>query len=476
MRNTNRRNYISLFFSYGLSLLVVGLSYIYYSRKLSASEFGLYSIALTIGSIGIFLLDGGLKIVIIKGEEQISSRKQSVLLSWLFGISVMLSLLFFAIRYPVEHFIPYISGDYLFLSMFAMVYLLSYPFIAIPTAFLERKLDYQRLAWVEAVSIALERGFPVLLLMHSSLGIYSFVVALSLGRLFRAIAVCSVHPIRPCLPKHKELKEVAPLMVEGGWVQLATGFSLIRDNLHVLIIGPIYGKACVGYYSWGLQLCMLLSQAFVQVSARISMPLMAQASRQEERWDICVTQIRMLVILTAPLLAAALIVLPGINLWLFAGKWEPVFALLPFLFVRMIAAMAGTPLGILVPVQSGGNVYARATILWTVIEIVGVLLAILFFGSKGLAISYSVGAYLGVVIFIKAIGILPSLRIRKIFRTIFFRPSLFVSLTALGLFYISCRITGSAIDSLTPMIVLYSVGIIAISYASEKEIQKICIK
>lgn len=474
--STTRRNYISLFFSYGLSLLVVGLSYIYYSRKLSAAEFGLYSIALTIGTIGIFLLDGGLKIAIIKDDEQLSPRKQGVLLSWLFGISIVLSLLFFLIRYPLEHFIPSISGDYLFLSMFAMVYLLSYPFIAIPTAFLERKLDYQRLAWVEATSIALERGFPVLLLMRSKLGIYSFVIALVLGRVFRAIAVCSAHPVRPCLPKRKELKDVAPLMVEGGWVQLATGFSLLRDNLHVLIIGPIYGKAWVGYYSWGLQLCMLLSQAFVQVSARISLPRMAQANEQSQRWEICITQVRLLVILTAPLLPAAMIVLPSINNWLFAGKWEPVFALLPFLFVRMLAGMAITPVGILVPVQSGGYVFARATTLWTIMETIAALLAVACFGTRGLAISYSLVAYFGLVIYIKSIGILPVSRTWDIFRIIFFRPALLVSLGGFGLLFIIGRTSGITFDHLPPLIGLLTLAIIILSYISEKEIRRFILR
>ncbi|MFA7402926.1 MAG: oligosaccharide flippase family protein [Pelobacteraceae bacterium] len=467
---SNNRNYISLFFSYGLSLLVVGLSYIYYSKKLSVAEFGLYSIALTIGAIGIFLLDGGLKIAIIKGDEQLSPRKQGVLLSWLFAISVVLSLLFLLIRYPLEYFIPSTSDDYLFLSLFAIVYLLSYPFIVIPTAFLERKLNYQRLAWVEATSIALERGLPVILLMRSSMGIYSFVIALVLGRSFRALAVCSAHPVRPCLPKRMELKDVAPLMVEGGWVQLATGFSLIRDNLHVLLIGPLYGKIWVGYYSWGLQLCMLLSQAFAQVSARISLPRMAQTNEPSHRWEICITQVRLLVILTFPLLPAAMIVLPGINNWLFAGKWEPVFALLPFLFARMVAGMAMTPVGVLVPVQSGGYVFARATILWTLMEIVAALLAIVCFGTRGLAISYSLMAYFGLVIYIKAIGILPASRTKELFRIIFFRPALLVSFGAFGLLFAYGKSAGIFYGLLPSWIVVVVLAIIIVSYASEKEI------
>lgn len=468
----SRRNYISMFLSYGISFGIVGVSYIFYSRILSPAEFGLYSIALTIGSVGIFILDGGLKTAIIKDAAGLSSRIQSVMLSWLLVISVALSLLFLVLRYPLTHFFPVMREDYLFLTLFAIVYLLTYPFIVISTSYLERKLDYSRLSWVEATSIVLERGGAVPLLLWTNLGIYSFVLALLAGRLFRVIAVSVSHPVRLCLPRRNELRGVMPLMTEGGWIQLATGLSLVRDNLHVLLIGPLYGKAWVGYYSWGLQLCLLLSQAFVQVSARISLPRMAQADDNESRWQICISQVRYLTILTAPVMAAALLVLPGVNASLFSGKWSPVFTLLPYLFLRMLAGTAITPVGTLVPVQCGAQIFARATFFWTVLEIAGAILFVALLGSEGLAVSYSFMAFLGLAVYIRALGSDFARRLKDVFVAVFCRPSLYIALIMAGSILIADNVYGGLLAVPSLLISCIAVIVIAVSYLSEKLLRK----
>ncbi len=424
----NSKNYISLFTSYGISLGAVGFSYFYYSKALTPSEFGLYSIALTISSIGIFLLDGGLKTAIIKHSDALSPHFQRIMLTWLLSVSFILTLAFFLLRLPLEHFVPSAENDYTFLALFAVIYLLTYPFIVISTAFLERQLSYRRLSLIEAVSIVLERAGAVPLLLWTKLGIFSFVLALVVGRVFRAIAVASAHPVLPCRPRLSEIRTVLPLVTEGGWIQLATGMSLIRDNLNVLLIGPFFGKAWVGYYAWGLQLCMILSQAFVQVSARISLPRMAQELNLSSRWEICRQQVRYLTMFTGPLLIAGLQLLPGINDRFFAGKWAPVQSILPFLIVRMMAGLALTPVGILVPVQSGGYVFAKANIAWTVCEVAGALFCTWMFGASGLAYSYAIMVWVGLMICLRAIGRQTAENAVSLMREIVFRLSLLVSI------------------------------------------------
>jgi O-antigen/teichoic acid export membrane protein len=425
----NNKNYYSLFFSYGISFAVIGLSYIVYSKILTPGEFGLYSIALSIASFGIFILEGGIKTAIIKHSESFTDVEQSTALSWLLLVSIVLSLLLIFAKYPLGLYFPVLKDDYLFLSLFTITYLLTYPFIVISTAFLERKLNYQRLSWIESVSNTIERGGPVVFLVWTELGIYSFVIALLLGRLIRVAAVSASHPVKIRLPNLEHLRSILPLMREGGWLQLATGMSLIRDNLHTIILGILWGKAWVGYYSWGLQLCMVLSQAFVQVSARVSLPRMAQQVSFSERWETCLVQIRFLVIFTAPLLITSLLVIPGINSSFFGGKWAPILPLLPLLFLRMIIGMAITPVGTLLPVQCGGMVFARVSSFWTLLEVVGSSLLILLIGPPGLALNYAITVFLGLYICVRALGeTCTGDKYIQIMKIIWFRPSLLISL------------------------------------------------
>ena len=470
----NNKIYYSLFISYGLSFTAIGFSYIIYSRILTPSEFGLYSIALTIGSIGIFLLDGGIKTAIIKLDKHFGDTEQSSILSWLLLVSVLLTGCLFAIKYPLGYFLPSVRSDYIFLALFASIYLLTYPFIVIPTALLERKLQYPRLGWIEAVSITIERGGPVIFLLWTNCGLYSFVIALLLGRLCRVFAVLLSHPIKFCLPDFHRLKQILPLMKEGGWIQLAAGVSLVRDNLHIIILGPIWGKEWVGYYSWGMQLCFVLSQAFVQVSARVSLPRMAQQKTFAERWQTCLEQVRFLTMFTAPLLFAGLLVVPGINESFFRGKWSPTLPLLPFLFFRMIIGMAITPIATLIPVQLGGVVFARFNTVWTVMEVFMAIVLIAILGPKGLAYSCAVSVLFGLYVGIRLLHEKMAFRTYKIvMKLIWKRPSLLVSisLSSIVIFLIKLSIPGNLLQSLSNNLLLcgpVSLVIIIISYLTER--------
>ena len=85
-----RMGIISLFFSNGLAFLAIGLSYIYYSKQLDAGQFGLYAIALVLGSFSMLILDGGLKTTIIKHSAELSQVEQGSITFFSFAISVTL--------------------------------------------------------------------------------------------------------------------------------------------------------------------------------------------------------------------------------------------------------------------------------------------------------------------------------------------------------------------------------------------------
>lgn len=467
----NRKNYIYLFVSYGISLFFIGASYLVYSHLLSPGEFGLYAIALAMGSIGTLILDGGLKVAVIKHFQDFSEREKGVLLSWLTIISIALSLILVFAEKPLVYFKPIIQNDYRFISVFSIIYLLSYPFVSIPTAFLERGLNYKRLSIIESACNIVERASPALFLLYANFGINSFIWGLALGRILRITSLYVSHPVIFCALKIDRIKPLIPLWKEGIWIQTASGLSLLRDNLHILIIGPLFGKDWVGFYSWGLQLCILLSQAFVQVSARISLPLMAQSEDFDSRWTICLKQIRYLTIFTCPLLIVSLVLIPGINDAFFNSKWTPALGILPFLFLRMVVGLSTTPIGNLIPVQKGAYVYARANGIWTLMEIASSLVFIFILGSIGLAYSYAVMVWAGLFVFLRSLeGNYKNLFI-DIANETFFRPSIFIS----GLFCIFLHYyfsyNGIMVVNALKIAIPYSLATIIISYLSERDIR-----
>jgi O-antigen/teichoic acid export membrane protein len=398
-----RQYVVPLFTANGIAFAAIGVSYVLYSRLLTAQEFGIYSAALAIGTLATLILDGGVKVSIIKHTRDLRKEEESALLGWMLGLGVLLLLAVTAGRGLIVQHYPFTAHHTDFVAAFAAVYLVTYPWIGLPTAQLERRLAYSRLAWVESIGILLERGTPALFLYFTDAGLYSFVWSLALGRLFRVAVLARFHRVSLGVASRKPFREMLALMREGAWYQVGGSTALIRDNLHILIVGPAFGAAWIGYYAWGLQLCMIASQVFVQVSARISLPLTAQAVDFESRWRTVAGQVGVLMAVTAPILAAVLLVVPAADRQLLEAKWLPAEWLLPFLFARMLPGVACAPLGTLMLVERGSRAYAIALGVWTAIETVAAFIAIQVLGAAGLAVAYSVTAWVGMYVLIQGL-------------------------------------------------------------------------
>ena len=466
-----KKGVVSLFVSYTLSFIAIGFSYIAYSKLLSPQEFGLYSIALAIGMFGTFFLDGGLKTTIIKGSNDLTRDEQGTLSFLMVAFSLILLVGIIFLRQPLVYFFPSAQQDLQFLGVFAAVILLSYPFMVIPTAALERRFLYSKIGWIEAVYFVLERGSPVFFLWWTNQGMYSFVWGLLLGRVFRVMALNLAFRTYLHIPSWGRVKRVLHLLREGLWFQLGVGFSQIRDNLHILLVGPLFGKEWVGYYAWGFQLCLMASQVFVQISSRVSLPMFAQAENFEKRWQACLYQIKLLAILIAPVLVTLPMVLPSLDQHFFQGKWQIAITLIPLLSFRMLAAIALSPLGTLLLVERGSRTFSLLSIFWTTIETAGAILLLLLLGPKGLAWSCAITVWTGVYLTIYLLRVESGKFALITLRSLFQRPSLGISLGLVSIVLISFNIWDLTYLKDFKSLLVMMFAIVIFSYSMEPQIQ-----
>jgi O-antigen/teichoic acid export membrane protein len=469
--NMIKKGVISLFISYTISFIAIGLSYIAYSKILTPQEFGLYSIALAIGIFGTLVLDGGLKTTIIKEVDDLTREEQGTLSFLIFGFSLILLVVIILLKQPLVYFFPSAQKDFQFLTVFAAVILLSYPFMVIPTATLERKFLYSKIGWIESLYFVLERGSPVFFLWWTNQGMYSFVWGMLLGRVFRVMALNLSCRTPWQIPSWGRVKRVLHLLREGSWFQLGLGFSQIRDNLHVLLVGPLFGKEWVGYYAWGFQLCLMASQVFVKISSRVSLPMFAQAENFEKRWQSCLYQIKLLTILTAPVLVTLPMVLPGLDQHFFQGKWQVAISFIPLLFFRMLAGVALTPLATLLLVERGSRSYSLFNIFFTTIEAAGAILLLLLLGPKGLAWSCAITAWIGFYLIFYMLRAESSKLALITVRSLFQRPSLCISLGMVSILLISFTIGYLTYLRNLESLVVMMFMIIVLSYSMEPQIQ-----
>jgi O-antigen/teichoic acid export membrane protein len=396
-KQINQKSTAILFITNILSLLVVGCAYITYSKILSPGEFGLYSIGLAVGNFGNLLLDAGIKNTIIKRSVFLDKAEQKAVFSVISIISVTLVLISLLIAYSAVVNRYSDENDIRFVICILVVYLLSYPFCIIPTAFLEKSINYTRIALVESLSNIVERVLPVLIISFTSTGIYSFVLALIFGRLLRVIILNISFPTIFGLTTFSNFLKILPVLREGLWLQLSGLISWIRDNLHVILIGSFFDKTWIGYYAWCMQIFWLIYQIFIHSFYRVSLPIFASYSEFTERWTSCKKQVSLITIAVMPILLGVWSLTPEIDKFWFMGKWATgINLILPFLLIRLIPAVATTIISQMLLVEKAGRVYTYATAYWSVAEIVFAVIAINFFGVVGLAWSYGFVAWVGV--------------------------------------------------------------------------------
>jgi len=253
---------------------------------------------------------------------------------------------------------------------------------------------------------------------------------------------------------------------------VGTFASQVRDSLHVLIVGPLFGQAWVGYYGWCLQLALITSQTFVQISARVSVPVFAQSEGFETRWRHCLAQIRLLTILTAPVMMGALLVLPSVNAHLFHSKWRLALTILPLILLRMLPGLATTPVGALVMVHRGGRALAMAIGLWTGLEIVAGLALSLLVGPTGLAWSYATVVWPGLFILLRALNVDTWRLVGDTTKAILGRPSLVIAVFVAGLLIAALAAAGKLSALPYALVVLPAGAIVALAYLSEGELRR----
>jgi O-antigen/teichoic acid export membrane protein len=222
------------------------------------------------------------------------------------------------------------------------------------------------------------------------------------------------------------------LLREGMGLQIAVSLSMLRDNIHLLLVGPWFGKEWAGLYAWALQLCAVASQVFVQTAARVALPALRLTQGMDSRWKATLTQIAWLTIFTAPPLVFLTDIAGAANEALFDSKWTASLGLVPFLIVRMLPGLATTSLGSLVLAERDARAYAVASAWWTGGEVLVAATLLWLYGPIGLAWSYAFMAWLGVAAFVRQLP--PPARLSGLLPPLLLRPSLWAAV-ALVLVY-----------------------------------------
>ena len=224
------------------------LGSIFLARLLAPEIFGVFAIISFIITFFSFFSDIGLGASLIQKKEKLTRQDLAVT----FTLQQMLVL---AVTLIIWLTAPIFSGKYnlgvqgiWLLRVFSLSLFLT-SLKTIPSILLERRLNFNRLIWPEAVEVVSFQVLAIALALQGY-GVWSFIVALLVRSLLGAIALFWLSPWPVGFAWDKTITR---RLVSFGIPYNLNGFiATIKDAVMPVFVGAVSGASAVGYLNWAL--------------------------------------------------------------------------------------------------------------------------------------------------------------------------------------------------------------------------------
>ena len=261
---------LSLFFQSGYSAILGLIANLVLTILLSPTIFGIYITVLSMISILNYFSDIGLaasliqKKIITDEEIKTTFTVQQILI-----ISII--LICFLLTPVTRSFynLPQ-EGIYLYWALLVSFFLSSLK--TIPSVFLERKIQFQKIVLVQIVENTLFY-LTVIIAALLGLGLTSFTIAVMVRAVVGLITIYSISFWRPQIGISS--RSLRQLLSFGLPFQASSFLALFKDDLIILFLGKAVGFAGVGYIGWAKKWAEVPIRIVMDNISRVIFPLIA---------------------------------------------------------------------------------------------------------------------------------------------------------------------------------------------------------
>lgn len=364
------------------------------ARLLSPADFGVFATATFVLASLSGMLDLGVGLVVERRtEDPTEAEIRTIFTSRLLCFAVMFGLLWLAAPLFARFFRLGPEAEF-FIRLVAISLFLT-PVARTSRNLLNRRLQYRTLATIEVAQSTAYQGIALFLAWQGyglqGLGFaYLAAIACDAALAYRAAG----WSIRPAL----DLRFLRTAVGYGGLVQLSSMTYLLRDNIGVLLAGPLFGPGTVGYLNWAHRIVRQLTNAVTSSLNRLSFSSLARLQHDRVGMSkFLTTVVRSSNLMTLPLLASVCAVAPEIAHLVYTDKWSPGVPAL-YLFAACLAAgnITTTVDSLLKAVGRAADSLAAMS-MWTALDWLLAILAVSLLGFTGVAVAYAVGAWIAAI-------------------------------------------------------------------------------
>lgn len=302
------------------------------------------TIMIVIGFSQIFV-DFGISNAIIQRQDVTSDQLSS--LYWLnIALGFSFSLIVVAIAPLIADF--YDSSDLLYPTMLSSLLFIFQSFGSQYKILFQKDMEFNLIAKIETLTILIASSMTI------AFAIFDFgVYALILGMLINALASSVLFVISGIKLKHRPklsfiMEDVRPFLSFGLYQIGEKTINYFSSNIDRVLVAKFIGVEAAGLYDMAWKLIMYPSRVINPIVNKVAFPLYSKIkSDQEMLHKYFLTIVKMLTLLTIPILIFLSFNSDNITLILLGEKWSSVAGLVKVLsFVGLVRAI-GNPGGAL---------------------------------------------------------------------------------------------------------------------------------
>lgn len=354
---------LSLFFQSGYSAFLGLVANLVVTILLSPKIFGIYITTLSIISVLNYFSDIGLAASLIQKKE-ISDRD----IKTTFTVQQLMIISAVTVGYLATSFVKGFyklpaHAVYLYWALLAGFFISSLK--TIPSIFLERKIQFQKIVLVQIVeNTVFYLSVIIFALMKFELN--SFTIAVLLRAVVGLILIYIISPWKPAIGISRQ--SIKELLKFGLPFQASSFLALFKDDLITLFLGKILGFEALGYIGWAKKWAEAPIRIIMDNVSRVLFPVISRL--QHDRLQIGKVVNRILyyqtLILAPTIVGMALFMGKFVYIIPKYTKWSPALPLFYIFCLSSLFSSYSTPFMNLFNALGKVKVSFTAMLFWTV--------------------------------------------------------------------------------------------------------------
>lgn len=374
---------VSLFFQSGYSAFLGLVANLVVTILLSPTVFGIYITTLSIISVLNYFSDIGLAASLIQKKEISKEDIQSTFTVQQLMVITAVTAGFLATNFVKAFYKLPQSAVYLYWALLAGFFISSLK--TIPSIFLERKIQFQKIVLVQVVENTIFY-LSVIVFAILRFGLNSFTIAVLLRSLSGLVLIYFISPWTPSVGISKQ--SIRELLKFGVPFQASSFLALFKDDLITLFLGKILGFEALGYIGWAKKWAEAPIRIIMDNVSRVLFPVISRLQHDKEQIGKVVNRILyyQTLILAPAIIGMALFMGKFVYIIPKYSKWSPALPLFYIFCLSSLFSSYSTPFMNLFNALGKVKVSFTAMLLWTVGTWILTPLFTIFFGYIGFPI------------------------------------------------------------------------------------------